>query len=587
MSQEFDSGVDIDLYPHQITSVNNLENIELKKRFELRDEFFIDTTMGIFGDLPGYGKSISIVSLLARDKMEWNLEEQFEYEEVYESGPSSTYMLKCKIKREKLDCNLIVCSTSIIGQWEKELKHSSICYHTIVKKADINMDPNDYHVVLCSSTMYNHLIDKFQTRVWKRFIFDEAASTHIPSMKSVYAGFYWFITATFPMLNKIKGRAHFIRKIFGNMTSSVFNSLLIKNDDEYVKASFSMPVPRTIIHECLNPGVFGVVRDIIPRDIVEMISAGDISGAIKFLGGGETDKNLIDVVTNKKQEELTNAKQKVKKYLKDKNKDTTHADRYDKWVKKEKELTDQLESIKERFDKILEDPCSICQSDLDKPIMVPCCQNIFCGVCLFEWLKNHKTCPLCRQNVNHSGLIHLVKKKQNEIRGDVSKCKIEIIFEDSDDEEEKNGKDEIRETRQVETRQVETRRVETRRVVERKTKAETVIDIINNNPNGKFIVFSSHDESFELVKPLCKENDIEVLELKGGRGSKENKLQKYQSGEVNVILLNSKFNGAGLNLQNTTDIILYHEMNQFIETQVIGRANRIGRVGELVIHRLV
>ena len=100
-------------------------------------------------------------------------------------------------------------------------------------------------------------------------------------------------------------------------------------------------------------------------------------------------------------------------------------------------------------------------------------------------------------------------------------------------------------------------------------------------------VFSSHDSSFELVKPLCLENNIEVLELKGGRASKEKKLQKYQTGEVNVILLNSKFNGAGLNLQMTTHIILYHEMNEYIEKQVIGRANRIGRVDELIIHRLV
>lgn len=179
---------------------------------------------------------------------------------------------------------------------------------------------------------------------------------------------------------------------------------------------------------------------------------------------------------------------------------------------------------------------------------------------------------MCRQNIPPSGLIHLAKKKD-----------LEIEFEDSDDEdecseeEEKNGKDEI----------VDKKRVIIKKEISQKTKSETVISIINNYPEGRFIVFSSHDSSFELVKPLCLENNIEVLELKGGRASKEKKLQKYQTGEVNVILLNSKFNGADLNLQMTTHIILYHEMNEYIEKQVIGRANRIGRVDELIIHRLV
>ena len=53
-----------------------------------------------------------------------------------------------------------------------------------------------------------------------------------------------------------------------------------------------------------------------------------------------------------------------------------------------------------------------------------------------------------------------------------------------------------------------------------------------------------------------------------------------------VIFLNSKYNGAGINLQEATDIILYHEMNFNTETQIIGRANRIGRKIPLNVHHL-
>ena len=43
------------------------------------------------------------------------------------------------------------------------------------------------------------------------------------------------------------------------------------------------------------------------------------------------------------------------------------------------------------------------------------------------------------------------------------------------------------------------------------------------------------------------------------------------------LCLNYINNGAGINLQEATDIILYHEMNEDLSTQIIGRANRIGR----------
>jgi SNF2 family DNA or RNA helicase len=184
--------------------------------------------------------------------------------------------------------------------------------------------------------------------------------------------------------------------------------------------------------------------------------------------------------------------------------------------------------------------------------MVSCCQNIFCGNCLLKWIKDHSTCPLCRQNVDKNKMIHLKKD-----------CKI-IIEDDSEDEIK-----EVKKDKDV-----------------KKSKPETVIDIVKSKPDGKFIVFSSHDASFDLVKPLFTENDLSFFELKGTCKTKERKLKEYREGDANIIFLNSKFNGAGINLEMTTDVILYHEMDEHIEKQVIARAMRIGRTNTLTIHRL-
>jgi len=60
----------------------------------------------------------------------------------------------------------------------------------------------------------------------------------------------------------------------------------------------------------------------------------------------------------------------------------------------------------------------------------------------------------------------------------------------------------------------------------------------------------------------------------------------FKDGKLKVIFLNSSFDGAGLNLQEATDIILYHDMPPHTQSQIIGRANRIGRQLPLHVHHL-
>ncbi len=66
----------------------------------------------------------------------------------------------------------------------------------------------------------------------------------------------------------------------------------------------------------------------------------------------------------------------------------------------------------------------------------------------------------------------------------------------------------------------------------------------------------------------------------------EKLIKEFKSGKTRVIFLNSRNNGAGINLQECTDIILYHQMETSTTTQILGRANRIGRTDELNVHHL-
>ena len=121
-----------------------------------------------------------------------------------------------------------------------------------------------------------------------------------------------------------------------------------------------------------------------------------------------------------------------------------------------------------------------------------------------------------------------------------------------------------------------------------KTKIEKIIEIVmtNTNTNGKYLIFSDHDGSYKSIKSILSDNNISCVQIRGNIKTTEKNLDSFKNGKTQVIFLNSKYNGAGINLQEATDIIIYHEMNFNMETQIIGRANRIGRKIPLNVHHL-
>ena len=60
--------------------------------------------------------------------------------------------------------------------------------------------------------------------------------------------------------------------------------------------------------------------------------------------------------------------------------------------------------------------------------------------------------------------------------------------------------------------------------------------------------------------------------------------RKFRDKEYRVLLLNASCFGAGLNLQFTDEVYIFHRMSVDLEYQVIGRAQRMGRTSALNIH---
>jgi SNF2 family DNA or RNA helicase len=98
---------------------------------------------------------------------------------------------------------------------------------------------------------------------------------------------------------------------------------------------------------------------------------------------------------------------------------------------------------------------------------------------------------------------------------------------------------------------------------------------------SKVLIFSSYDMSFHCISNVLKKAGMEFRCLKGNEQHIRAIVKRYREQDLNVLFINAKNSGSGLNLENTTDIILFHKMDTEIEKQVIGRAQRFGRTAPL------
>lgn len=526
----------VNLYPHQLASIYKMEQLEIYNKIE-KENCVKYTKIGINADPTGYGKTLSMIGLILRDKMEWDLETPYIFERTIYEGKDRIKSLYNK-KYDKLPTTLILVSQSIIGQWCKEIDKTDLTYKCIHCNKDLeNLNVEDFNILLVTPPYYNKIVLMYSNYAWKRFIFDEPGHLKIASMRDIHAGFSWFVTAT-PMSIKNQYRfckSSFMRDMFCNNIydyESFINDLVVKNDPEYVKESFKMPSVNYYYHKCFQP-LFNLVCNVVNYSIRSMIEAGNIEGAIESLGGEKTS-NIIELIKNKRQEELIEINSKIEIYTL-----RNDSEKINEWTQKKVKIENQLTEIDKKFEEMLNNNCFICYDTLEYPVLEPNCQNLFCTKCLIKWLQQNNTCPLCRTDINMSSLIYITDNES------------------------------VKDT-----------------VEHKMTKVEKVIDIILKNPEGKFLIFSEYDNTFYPMCEALSRHNLLYVQVKGNIKTRERNLEMFKTGNVPVIFLNSNYNGSGINLTEATDIILCHKMNENTEQQILGRALRIGRTELLNVHYL-
>lgn len=546
----------VSLFPHQLTSIYKMEEMESKVIYDplQRD---IHAKIGILTDPVGYGKTLSVIGLLIRNKMEWETRYPYTlYASIADNCPYNMNVDDAIYK--KLNANLILVSTSILNQWETELSKSPLKYTTISTKRQLeSIDLTAYTEklinVLVTPGMYNKVVDKYRDYAWCRFIYDEPDQIRF-SMKHIAFKFMWMISATPDRIYNVHRKArnvNFMNGItkaiainnadYSNRPHGSDNAITVRNDLGYVKESFNMPVVHIKTYKCLSTAS-RLVGGLASIRVSELIDAEDISGAISILGGTKTD-SIADLVKKNKQDELKIAESELSTRIFDNSSGVI----INNLIDRIENLTRNLIALEERYKDMVSGDCSICMDTLETPTMEPSCQNVFCAKCIMLWLDRSDKCPLCRV---------VVDKKQ--------------LLVQSSDEKNHQHLDPL----------------ELKSHARKYTKVEQIKLLVKGKPNGKFIVFSNFGITFTSIRNGLDEGDVNHTELTGTAVTRKKKLYNFKHGDINVLFLNSTNNGAGINLPEATDIIIYHDLIDDVYTQVVGRAMRVGRTQPLTVHKL-
>lgn len=520
----------------------------------------VNTCFGAICDPVGSGKTLVVLSLIKEDV---NATKSFsEYIELSD-------MVNIKIKAgtinidkilKKTKYSVIVVPHVILTQWDKVIKTDTTLKHIVYKnldqlKQELNSNP-DTDIILVKNTKYREFYELFAfNQHFKRVFYDEADSINISKCEKLNSLFYWFVTASSTNLMHNVRSTGFFRTVFSKANYIILKYLIVKNNEKFIHDSFNLQDYKTIDTKCIANNILRILSSHVSDNVQRMICAGDIEGAMSTFNLQSTSEyNIIKIVCEDLYTKLENKKNKLN-YIYSKQFSTEKAKQESilKVKSKIKKLEQSLEDISNKLNESDLDP--ITYLEIENPVITKCCKTKFEfeSITIYILSKTNPSCPICRTIISKDQLIRISDEKR----------------EDEEQKEEEVWN------------------------FEEHTKTDNLVKIIEDlDDNAKIIIFSEFDKSMDVIS-ANKDFKWEVKEIKGSAVHIDNVVKWFQGTDKNssktamekkILFMNSKYAGAGLNLESGTDVFIYHHMNSDLTNQIIGRCQRPGRVGVLNVY---
>jgi SNF2 family DNA or RNA helicase len=631
-STETPENITVTLKPHQLTALQKCFWMETQRtlhydipdikpylynhRLPSRDvimqgRFEISTNVGIIGDIVGYGKTLIALAVIAKVPPNDIVHESSRM--FCSHGSHSAYFRGISEDAALLSYPLdtffhttlvIVPRGPVYIQWKNAIKQQTTLNALFIDNmyfvkgnmpgvstthANFKTYIERYNIVLIKSTTFKTMWDYYHPSIasphhrdtdlfigWDRIFIDEAHDelSKVPSMRYK---FLWLITSTHEMLlNHFFNCSRYISHSLKDcLDEERMLYMLVKSKPSFVRQSFDLPKINEYYYICKLSNALIAIQSFISPAIMAKIHANDIVGAIRDLGGtDEQEHTIVELVCKEIENNIQDKNTEIRFVQSLQTITSDHRDARILILTNEiARLESKLKSLKERIQQIHQETCSICLSPYDNPILLKC-THLFCGTCIIHYLhtnKDAKVCPMCRDPIDASKLIAIVKSSASS-----SSSHMPSSFSPSPSSSSSSQMSQTPSS--IHTTLMEERG--------KFTKEEVLMKLIHHRPEGKFLVFSKLDASFVKIIQQLNQHNIPFAEIKGSTGQMMNMLERFKMGFVKVILLNTHNAGSGIDISYATDVILFHQMGQE-RTQAIGRAQRVGRTIPLNVHHLL
>ena len=487
------------------------------------------------------------------------------------------------------------------------------------------------------------ILSNFHHHTWNRIIYDDVDALKIK--KNTYtlnAYFTWYISSTnkcntYNSKIKLKSLPYDTPPLFYQLPRFLLNSMVrIRIESNYMKNCSKMtPIyTRLVGVKCSNDSLINIIKSLdteFSNGLCEMINGDAISSAAEQVGiktnsvvdifkkvlGSEFNNYrlsgdvvaFIDYQIDNKDEweeidddadlDLVIDDCKVYRYgIKD-------VENFRDIEYKYPNIEKTLDTCKDKHNKIIEKSglaiqrikdnikggsCPICRislSECDEFTINTCCQIICCNVCGFSSQKivtNRGVCANCRKPITDKNLIYIGDK--------INLDNIEDeVFDEEEEELENNNPDNSIGDKYKQLIDI-INSVPDIKYMSQNTSYRNVMGGDNNLPfadTRKILVFANYDETLEKTATALNNSFIKYERLFGTSKNIDTLANKFNTtNKLNVLLINSTKYCNGLNLQNATDIVFMHKINnEDIESQVVGRAQRLGRTSPLVVWKIL
>lgn len=517
------------LLPHQLALVEGMYKYRDKMTHGfIHNSQAINGKIGIIGDKAGTGKTLSILSYMAK------YSDSFPKITCELTSNSSRYFYSHDIYeiKDTSYSNLVVVPHSLFNQWKTEItKHTTLKYVSIetkrlLKTIDLSQLITSSSFVLTTHKCYKHVQQYAQENniKWNNVFIDEASSIYINSTDPpLRFQFLWFVTNNWlPLIFKtpsfikntlycLKDRItlhqeleswlldHNTSHYDGFLTSSVFfkdclplyhelrGLTVLRTSINLINSSINLVAPDTSVLLCRpNITFHSLMSYYLARNLEPNIVSEKIPNLFQALG-----------IEFRKLDEFINLQPMSKHSL----------------IRR----------------KVEDNECVICLERTEYPTIVNCCYNLYCAKCILKNTLISQKCATCRDILEVNNMCCLKSLIDNEI-------------------------------------------------MMARNKAETCVDIIRANPQGKFIIHSSFENIYYQLFEQIDSLGYKAERLENNLFSMLKTIKNFTEGTTNILFVSNVESIRGLSLSSTSHLIFYHELPVSELKQVlIHSAQRIGR----------